>query len=145
MEVIEALIEKVSSIESNIQKDLKDLRGLKSEIKKLKKHIKKPRADRKGQTVPSGFNKPGPISKELAKFLGVDNGTDVARTEVTKKMSEYIKSKNLQNSENKREFVVDDKLAKLLGLKKGTSLKYFGLQSHLKVHYLPRVEASTKA
>ena len=55
-------------------------------------------------------------------------------------MSEYIKTKSLQNPDNKREFIVDEKMSKLLGVKKGTSIKYFGLQGHLKAHYLPRTE-----
>ena len=145
MEAFEALLENICKLETNFQNSLKELKAFKTELKKMKKHIKKPRSDKKNRKEPSGFNKPGPISKDLAKFLGVDATTEIARTEVTKKISEYIKSKELQNAENKREFSVDDKLAKLFGVKKGTSIKYFGLQGYLKTHYLPREAPEVKA
>ena len=39
----------------------------------------------------------------------------MARTEVTKRITEYIKSKKLQVTSNKRQFLPDDKLSKILG------------------------------
>ena len=84
---------------------------------------------------PSGFAKPGPVSKELATFLGLQEGELIARTEVTKKITGYCKQHNLQKEEDKRTINVDSALKKLLRIKKGEELTFFNLQKYMKVHY----------
>ncbi|CAN8287464.1 unnamed protein product [Cochlearia groenlandica] len=54
-----------------------------------------------------GILKVVPVSKPLAKFIGED---EVARTTAVKKIWDYIKLNNLQNTENKREIRCDSKL-----------------------------------
>lgn len=56
--------------------------------------------------------KPVQVSKELAEVV---NGTLMPRTEVTKKVWEYIKKHKLQDTKNKRVINPDAKLAKVLG------------------------------
>ena len=56
---------------------------------------------------PSGFAKPTVISDELCFFLGKPNGTEMARTEVTKYITQYIKENNLQSVENKKKIIPD--------------------------------------
>lgn len=56
--------------------------------------------------------KPVNLSPELEAVVG---SGPMPRTEVTKKLWEYIKSKNLQNPENKREILADETLKKVLG------------------------------
>ena len=56
-----------------------------------------------------------------------------ARTEAVSKIWEYIKKNNLQNPENKREIIADDKLKPVFGKPKVTMFemnKY--LSAHLK-------------
>lgn len=52
------------------------------------------------------------LSSELAAFLGTN---EMARTDVTKGIWDYIKAHNLQNAANKRQILPDAKLAKILG------------------------------
>ena len=56
---------------------------------------------------PSGFAKPGPVSDELRSFLGLGKDELIARTEVTKKITEYCKEHNLQKAEDKRSIKTD--------------------------------------
>lgn len=84
---------------------------------------------------PSGFAKPGPVSDELRAFLKLGADELIARTEVTKKITEYCKKHNLQKAEDKRTINVDPALKKLLRLKKGDELTFFNLQKYMKVHY----------
>jgi chromatin remodeling complex protein RSC6 len=63
---------------------------------------------------PSGFAKPTKISKKLAKFMGVSSKILLARTVVTKKVTQYIKNKNLQVETNRRQFKPDKKLQSIL-------------------------------
>ena len=84
---------------------------------------------------PSGFAKPGPVSDELRKFLSLKEGELIARTEVTKRITEYCKERNLQKEEDKRTIFADAGLRKLLRLKKGDELTFFNLQKYMKIHY----------
>ena len=53
-------------------------------------------------------------SAELAEIVGTE---PLPRTEITKRVWDYIKSHNLQNPSNKREIVADEKLERVLGAK----------------------------
>jgi chromatin remodeling complex protein RSC6 len=85
---------------------------------------------------PSGFVKPTRISDELAQFLGKTIGTEMARTEVSKEINRYIKSKGLQNPANGRKINPDVNLAKLLNITDGSELTYFNLQRYMKHHFI---------
>lgn len=90
-----------------------------------------------GNKQPSGFVKPTLITDELASFLGRENGTEMARTEVTKEINQYIRDNKLQDSDNGRHINPDKKLTKLLGYKKGDdTLTYFNLQKYLSPHFV---------
>ncbi len=59
-----------------------------------------------------GLARPVKPSSELAAITGTDA---LPRSEVVSKMWDYIKKNNLQNPENKREILADDKLEKVFG------------------------------
>jgi chromatin remodeling complex protein RSC6 len=73
--------------------------------------------------------KPLQPSTELA---GVVGSSPLPRTEVVSKVWEYIKAKNLQNPENKREILADDKLQAIFGGKSKVSM--FEMNKHLAQH-----------
>lgn len=60
----------------------------------------------------SAFMRPVQISEALAAIVGAG---PMPRTEVTKKLWEYIKKHKLQDPKNKRNINPDPKLAKVLG------------------------------
>jgi chromatin remodeling complex protein RSC6 len=68
-------------------------------------------------------------SAELAAVTGSGN---IARSEVVSKMWEYIKKNNLQNPQNKREILADDKLKPIFGGKDKVSM--FEMNKHLSNH-----------
>ena len=59
--------------------------------------------------------KPMRPSEQLAKIVGSE---PLPRTEVTKKVWAHIKRHKLQNPENKREIIADDKLQPVFGKSK---------------------------
>ena len=71
-----------------------------------------------------GLNKPVKLKNELAEFLGA---TELPRTEITKKLWDYIKASKLQTKtengkpENAGKFIVAD--AKLIPIFKNTNSK----------------------
>ena len=95
--------------------------------------------------APSGFAKPTLISDELCSFLGKPSGTEMARTEVTKSITAYIKEHSLQNAENKRRIMPDSALKTLLNVDDATELTYFNLQKYMKVHFPKPASATASA
>jgi chromatin remodeling complex protein RSC6 len=76
------------------------------------------------------FSAPLTPSKDLAAVVGEK---PLARTEAVSKIWDYIKKNNLQNPENKREIIADEKLKPVFGKPKVTMFemnKY--LSQHLK-------------
>ncbi|MDB5376124.1 MAG: hypothetical protein JWR00_570 [Rubritepida sp.] len=79
---------------------------------------------------PNALQQPLTPSAELGAVVGT---AKIARGEVVSKMWTYIKAHNLQNPENKREILADDKLKKVFGKDKVTMFemnKY--IAAHLK-------------
>ena len=136
-----------ASLHDQLSLALTTIKSLSSSLKTLEKRVARDRRvmnkKMKGRAKrvvdpnkpPSGFAKPGPISDELRQFLELDKGALIARTEVTKKITEYCKKHALQKAEDKRTINVDSALKKLLRLKKGDELTFFNLQKYMKIHY----------
>jgi upstream activation factor subunit UAF30 len=143
-----------SSISAKLQQVVAFAASLRSELRALERHaVKELRTAQKasakkrrkvGNRAPSGFVKPTLISKELAEFLGKTDGSEMARTEVTREINAYIRNNNLQDKENGRRINPDAKLKSLLKLKKGEELTYFNLQRYMSPHFAAaKVAAST--
>ena len=96
-----------------------------------------------GDRPASGFVKPTLISNELAAFLKVPAGTEMARTEVTKALHAYIQEHKLKNKDNGRIIEADAPLSKLLKLKKDEQLTYFNLQKYMTPHFAKHTAASS--
>ena len=64
----------------------------------------------KKKRAPSGFAKPTTVTKELCEFMNLPDGTEIARTEVTKALIDYIKKNKLENQTNSKFLIPDDKL-----------------------------------
>ena len=134
-----------SSISAKLHQVVAFAASLRSELRALERYaVKELRTAQKasakkrrkvGNRAPSGFVKPTPISKELAEFLGKSDGSEMARTEVTREINAYIRTNNLQDKENGRRINPDTKLKTLLKLKKGDELTYFNLQRYMSPHF----------
>jgi chromatin remodeling complex protein RSC6 len=95
--------------------------------KKAEKSTKTaPKAGNNGKA--NALQQPLQPSAELAAVVG---SAPVARGEVVRKMWDYIKSNNLQNPENRREIIADDKLRKVFGKDK---VSMFEMNKHLAQH-----------
>jgi chromatin remodeling complex protein RSC6 len=124
---------------------------VKSQLKQVEKHVAREmrvldkfnarKNKNKGNRAPSGFVKPTKISDELAAFLGKEPGTLMARTDVTKQITAYIRSNSLQDKANGRLILADEKLKKLLNYDEkaitdpAQHLSYFNLQRYLSGHF----------
>jgi chromatin remodeling complex protein RSC6 len=75
-----------------------------------------------------GLSRPVTPSADLAAITGSD---PLPRSQVVSKMWDYIRSNKLQNPENKREIVADDKLKKIFGTDR---CSMFEMNKHLSRH-----------
>jgi chromatin remodeling complex protein RSC6 len=124
------LQQQVRTLEKNVKKELKS-------VKKTAKPLVQ-----KAKKAPSGFAKPTKVTKELCEFMDKPEGTEIARTEVTKVLVNYIKSNNLQEqtADSKNKIVPDDKLKNLLGLnvEETNELTFFNIQKYMNKHFISK-------
>ena len=118
------------------------LRTVAKQVRQLKTDSMRVSSKRvRRQTAPrstnSGFMKPVKISRDMQKFTGLGDDQLVSRVDVTKSICQYVKTQNLQNQADRRQFTPDDKLGKLLGTRE--PLTYYNLQKHIQHHFIKPV------
>ena len=119
---------------TNVQTQLKNLeRQVKRNNKKLQKQIDK--GKEKKPRKPSGFAQPTKISKELCEFMNVSEDTEMARTEVTKYVIQYIKDNQLQSKNSKNIIIPDEKLQKILLNEKDDEITFFNIQKYMNKNF----------
>jgi chromatin remodeling complex protein RSC6 len=127
---LNTLQQQVKTLEKGVAKELK------TKQKAEKSTIVKPKK------APSGFAKPTKVTKELCEFMDKPEGTEIARTEVTKVLVNYIKTNKLQEQtvDSKNKIVPDDKLKNLLGLKmeETADLTFFNIQKYMNKHFISK-------
>lgn len=120
----ERLVKAKTELINDLKREIQELRkmqrdhevALKDASKKSKR--KKVVRDDSVQRKPSGFASPVVVSDELYNFLaqfGIKKGEPIARTDVTRHITTYIKEHDLQNPEHRREIIPDAVLSKLFG------------------------------
>ena len=120
----EKLIKSKQDLTNELKREIQELRKMQrdhenaiKEASKKTKRKKTPRDD-SNPRKPSGFASPVIVSDDLYAFLaqfGVKNTDPIARTDVTRHITTYIKEKDLQNPEHRREIIPDAALKKLFG------------------------------
>ena len=145
------ITEAFTTINNSITLFKMQLNTLQQQVRGLEKIVKKELKTGKKETkpvvvkakkAPSGFAKPTKVTKELCEFMDKPEGTEIARTEVTKALVNYIKSNNLQEqtTDSKNKIVPDDKLKNLLGLnvEETNELTYFSIQKYMNKHFISK-------
>jgi chromatin remodeling complex protein RSC6 len=124
---------------NNLQQHLKMLeKNVKKQMKNMKKNVLKNK--NKSVRKPSGFAKPSKVTKELCNFMNQNEGTEIARTDVTKALIKYIKENKLENEKNSKIIKPDDKLKYLLEIKDDQELTYFNIQKYMNKHFVKNSE-----
>ena len=83
----------------------------------------------------NAFLKQKPLTDELCSFMGLKAGEKRSQTEVTKFISDYVKSHSCFDPTFKRRILPNAALAKLLRVDDKTEVTYLNLQRFLKVHF----------
>lgn len=150
-ERLSELVQKLSDSFSEGKAFTTEIRKVVSALGRYEKKMQKTRSGRKrrtadGKKVESGITRPVKISDKLCDFLSQDKGTLLARTEVTKRITAYIREHDLQNPDNRTQIQPDDKLKGLFTplreQDKDKGYTFFNLQYYLKHHYQKAESAS---
>ena len=136
-------LNQLSAVIATLKTEYRNLEKQWSKELKVAQKTSSKKKRKTGNRAPSGFVKPALISKELATFLGKASGTEMARTDVTREINQYIRSHNLQDKENGRKINPDAKLKSLLKLKDTDELTYFNLQRYMSPHFTKTASAKT--
>ncbi|MEY3579820.1 MAG: hypothetical protein RI984_924 [Pseudomonadota bacterium] len=113
---VKKVVKKVAAKKPAAKKAVKKVAVKKVAAKKVAKKATKAKSTRKPNAA---FMKPLNVSAVLAEVVG---SNPLPRTEVTKKVWDYIKKHKLQDSVNRRNINADDKLKAVFGGKKTVSM-----------------------
>ena len=142
---VDAIAEQFSSVLNTLSSFKSQISMLSAQVKSLEKSVKKQmkqlqreaqKNKNKGNRKASGFAVPSKISNDLCKFMGKPEGSEMARTEVTKYIIQYIKNNNLPDKNNKKVIKPDTALKSLLNLKPNDEDTYFNLQKYMNKHFV---------
>lgn len=103
-----------------LREEIQWLRDLKMAYNRQMRDMKKTKRNRQtnkdgAQKNPSGFAQPTRIREPLCEFLGLEVGSSIARTDVTRRVIEYIQGNELEDKSNRRNIEPDDALERLVG------------------------------
>jgi chromatin remodeling complex protein RSC6 len=134
-------VAEIGSLLASLIATVKDVQGklkaLSKDYDRMKKTVEKAERRRaNARSSPSGFAKPIKLSEEICKFLEIPEGSELSRTEVTRRLTQYIKTNNLNNPENRRIILPDAKLRQILALKGDEEVSYFTIQHYLNHHFI---------
>lgn len=126
------LEEKVAAVVALLKEVTAELKVAKKENERMRKIVERTESKRaKARSNPNGFAKPAKVTDDLCDFLAIPKGTLISRTDVTRKINDYIKAHSLNKPENRRFILPDTKLRKILGTKDQEEISYFQLQKYI--------------
>lgn len=137
-ETFGGLLGNISSLKSQLTAFSQQLKSLERKVQKKMKQLEKEnqKSKNKGNRNPSGFANPTKISEQLCDFMKIPNGSEMARTDVTKYIIKYIKENELQNKENAKMIDPNQTLKSLLDVKENEPLTYFNIQRYMNKHFI---------
>ena len=136
-EVFGDILNELSGFRSQITMLQNKIRGLEKSVQRKMRSMEKEakKGKNKGNRKPSGFAVPTKISDDLCDFMQKPHGSEVARTEVTKYIINYISENKLQWDENHKIIKPDAALKSLLDVKPKDEVTYFNLQKYMNRHF----------
>jgi upstream activation factor subunit UAF30 len=133
-----------------LQTVIDEIKLLRKDIRKVKNLIEDPLGEKaKARSTTNGFNKPLDISEELRKFLKLAAGEQISRSQVTKKVNEYVTEKGLKQGQN---INMDASLKAILDPPADVQVTFLNIQKYINKHYIktevpakPKKAAATPA
>jgi len=117
-----------------LQTVIDEIKLLRKDLRKVKNLIEDPLGEKaKARSTSNGFNKPLDISEELRKFLKLAAGEQISRSQVTKKVNEYVTEKGLKQGQN---INMDAALKAILDPPADVQVTFLNIQKYINKHYI---------
>jgi len=121
-----------------ILKDLQsEIKALRKDLRRVKTLLEDPTGEKtKERATNNGFNKPLDVSDKLRAFLKLPVDEKISRSQVTKRVNEYVTEKGLKNGQS---ISMDAVLKDLLNPPEGTNVTFLNIQKYINPHYIKAV------
>ena len=132
LEILNAAIEAIA----------KEQRALRKDVRKIRQHIEDPAGEKAAARAQNnGFNKPLGVSDKLRTFLSLAADEKISRSQVTRKVNEYVEAKGLKAGQN---ISLDETLKDLLQVPEGVQVTFLNIQKYINPHYVKEVKPETE-
>lgn len=118
----------------------KELKALRKDVRKIRQHIEDPSGEKAAaRALNNGFNKPLGVSEHLRTFLNLAQDEKISRSQVTRKVNEYVEAKGLKNGQH---IGLDAALQDLLKVPEGVQVTFLNIQKYINPHYIKEPAAA---
>ena len=112
----------------------KEIKALRKDIRKIRQHIEDPSGEKAAARAQNnGFNKLQDVTPKLRAFLGLGETDKISRSQVTRKVNEYVEAKGLKAGQN---ITLDAALQDLLQVPEGVQVTFLNIQKYINPHYI---------
>ena len=137
----------LETLNAAIEAIAKEQRALRKDIRKIRQHFEDPEGEKAAARAKNnGFNKPLGVSEKLRAFLNLPEGEKISRSQVTRKVNEYVEAKGLKAGQN---ISLDATLQDILQVPDGIQVTFLNIQKYINPHYIkeekPPVEKKPRA
>ena len=113
---------------------MKELKAIRKDLRKIKAHIEDPTGEKKvSRSQNNGFNKPLQVTPKLREFLKLPEGELISRSQVTRKINDYVTEKGLKAGQN---ISLDATLKELLNPPADVQVTFLNIQKFINPHYI---------
>lgn len=120
-----------------------EIKALRKDLRRVKALLEDPTGEKsKARVSNNGFNKPLEVSDKLRAFLKLAADEKISRSQVTKRINEYVTLNNLKAGQV---INLDATLKDLLTPPEGINVTFLNIQKYINHHYIKAEPAPKKA
>ena len=128
----------IESLSVALEALAKEQRALRKDVRKIRQHLEDPNGEKQAARAQNnGFNKPLGVSDKLRAFLNLAADEKISRSQVTRKMNEYVEAKGLKAGQN---ISLDETLKDLLQVPEGVQVTFLNIQKYINPHYVKEIK-----
>jgi len=119
-----------------------EIKSLHKDVRKIRQAIEDPTGDKAAaRSQNNGFKKPLDVDEKLRSFIGLAEGAQISRSDVTRAIDKYAVDNNLKQGQV---IHMDEKLRDLLQPPADVQVTYLKLQHYLAPHYITPAKVEKK-
>lgn len=124
----------LASLAATLAEIAKEQRALRKDVRKIRQHFEDPNGEKQAARAQNnGFNKPLGVSDKLRTFLNLGADEKISRSQVTRRINEYVEAKGLKAGQN---ISLDAPLKDLLQVPEGVQVTFLNIQKYINPHYV---------